>query len=63
MSSDTGTSVAEADFNGGRSAWMSFLIHYGRQVGLPLAVLGLIAIFSLSSEYFLNLQNFRNIGL
>ncbi len=63
MSSDTMTSVADTDFNGSRSAWVSFLMQYGRQVGLPLAVLGLIVIFALSSEYFLNLQNFRNIGL
>ena len=57
---DSGVGMAPVE---SRPAWVSFLIHYGRQIGLPLAVLGLIAIFASSSEYFLNLQNFRNIGL
>ena len=39
------------------------LIHYGRQIGLPLAVLGLITIFASTSDVFLSVQNFRNIGL
>lgn len=36
---------------------------YGRQVGLPLACLALVAFFGLTSDVFLNVQNFRNIGL
>ena len=67
MNSETVTGVTESEavqvHAESRPVWMTFLIHYGRQVGLPLAVLGLIAIFALSSEFFLNLQNFRNIGL
>lgn len=46
-----------------RSTLAGFLVHYGRQVGLPLAVAGLVAGFASSSDVFLSLQNFRNIGL
>lgn len=67
MSSETEAKYTEMKFDrrraGTQSAWVSFLIHYGRQVGVPLAVLALVVTFSLSSEFFLNVQNFRNIGL
>jgi len=36
---------------------------YGRQVGLPLACLALVVFFGVTSDVFLNVQNFRNIGL
>ncbi len=36
---------------------------HARQVGLPLACLALVAFFGASSDVFLNVQNFRNIGL
>lgn len=36
---------------------------HGRQVGLPLACLILVVFFGATSEVFLNVQNFRNIGL
>lgn len=52
-----------ASRQGSSAVGVEFLIHYGRQIGLPLAVLGLIVIFSTSSDVFLSLQNFRNIGL
>ena len=48
---------------GSRAVWVEFLVHYGRQIGLPLAVFGLIVIFGSSSDVFLSIQNFRNIGL
>lgn len=46
-----------------RSSVLGFLVQYGRQIGLPLAVLGLVVLFAATSNVFLSLQNFRNIGL
>ena len=39
------------------------VLRYGRQIGLPLAVVGLVVLFSSMSPFFLSVQNFRNIGL
>ena len=39
------------------------LTRYGRQIGVPLACLMLIAVFASTSDVFLSVQNFRNIGL
>jgi ribose transport system permease protein len=41
----------------------SFLRHNVRDIGLPLAVVALIVVFSLTSPAFGTLQNFRNIGV
>jgi ribose transport system permease protein len=41
----------------------AFVLRYGRQIGLPLAVLGLVVLFASLSPFFLSVQNFRNIGL
>lgn len=46
-----------------RSSVLEFLVRYGRQIGLPLAVLGLVVLFAATSNVFMSLQNFRNIGL
>lgn len=42
---------------------LEFLVRHGRYIGLPAAVLGLILIFASTSNVFLSVQNFRNIGL
>lgn len=39
------------------------LRHNARDIGLPLAVVGLIILFSLTSPVFGTVQNFRNIGV
>jgi len=39
------------------------VLRYGRQIGLPLAVVGLVVLFASMSPFFLSVQNFRNIGL
>jgi ribose transport system permease protein len=41
----------------------SFLRHNARDIGLPLAVVALIIVFSLTSPVFGTVQNFRNIGV
>ena len=42
---------------------VGFISAYGREVGLPAAVIVLIVIFSLSSNVFFTAQNIRNIGV
>lgn len=39
------------------------LQRYGREIGLPVIVLVMTIVFSLNSEVFLTLANFRNIGV
>jgi ribose transport system permease protein len=46
----------------GHSA-LEFLRRYGRQLGLPLVVVVLIAFFATASEVFFSIPNFRNIGV
>jgi ribose transport system permease protein len=36
---------------------------YGREIGLPIAVIALVIVFSLTSEVFFSAQNLRNIGV
>ena len=44
--------------------WLLNLVrHKVRDIGLPLAVIGLIVLFSILSPVFLTAQNFRNIGI
>lgn len=43
--------------------WKGFAQRHARDIGLPLAVLLLIILFSTYSENFLSLRNFRNIGV
>jgi ribose transport system permease protein len=42
---------------------LDMLRHYGRQVGLPLVVAALIALFAATSDVFFSVLNFRNIGV
>jgi ribose transport system permease protein len=47
-----------------RPEWLRNLVrHNVRDIGLPLAVIGLIVLFSILSPVFLTAQNFRNIGI
>ncbi|MEA2986234.1 MAG: ribose transport system permease protein, partial [Alphaproteobacteria bacterium] len=41
----------------------AYFVQHGREIGLPLAVLGLIVVFASFSDVFLSLANFRNVGL
>ena len=36
---------------------------YGREIGLPIVVLVLVLVFSISSDVFFTPQNLRNIGV
>jgi ribose transport system permease protein len=55
---------AEAPAAGGWPAALGTLAaRHGRQIGLPLACLILVVFFGATSDVFLNVQNFRNIGL
>ena len=47
----------------GRSMPVAFLQRYGREVGLPVIVIAMAIFFSVNSEVFLSLSNFRNIGV
>jgi ribose transport system permease protein len=59
-----GADRAETPAPGGWPALLAALIaRHGRQVGLPLACLTLVVFFGATSDVFLNVQNFRNIGL
>jgi ribose transport system permease protein len=42
---------------------VAFLRRYGREIGLPVIVLAMTIVFSLNSEVFLSVANFRNIGV
>jgi ribose transport system permease protein len=46
-----------------RERWRDFLRHNARDVGLPVAVVALIVLFSATSPVFATVQNFRNIGV
>jgi len=42
---------------------VAFLQRYGREIGLPIIVFAMAVFFSISSNVFLSLPNFRNIGV
>jgi len=46
-----------------RAKPVAFLQRYGREIGLPIIVLAMVVVFSINSEVFLTLPNFRNIGV
>ena len=46
-----------------RASALELLRHFGRQLGLPLVVIVLIAFFATASEVFFSIPNFRNIGV
>ena len=47
----------------GRSTPVAFLQRYGREIGLPIIVIAMVIFFSINSDVFLSLSNFRNIGV
>jgi ribose transport system permease protein len=47
----------------GRSTPVAFLQRYGRAIGLPIIVIVMAVFFSIESNVFLSLSNFRNIGV
>jgi ribose transport system permease protein len=49
--------------NGDRFKPVAFLQRYGREIGLPVIVVGLTVLFAANSEVFLSLPNLRNIGV
>ena len=66
MKTETSTRVIEVggrSLGAGRFAGASFLLLYGRQIGLPLAVSALLILFASLSDVFFTLSNFRNVGL
>jgi ribose transport system permease protein len=46
-----------------RAKPMAFLQRYGREIGLPVIVIAMVVFFSIYSNVFLSLANFRNIGV
>jgi ribose transport system permease protein len=46
-----------------RDSMRDFLRRNARDIGLPLAVIALVILFSVTSPVFLTVQNFRNIGV
>jgi ribose transport system permease protein len=50
-------------FPGRQERLRNLLRHNARDIGLPLAVIALIILFSAMSPVFLTVQNFRNIGI
>lgn len=47
----------------GRATPVAFLQRYGREIGLPIIVVVMVVFFSINSNVFLSLSNFRNIGV
>jgi ribose transport system permease protein len=48
---------------GDRFKPVAFFQRYGREIGLPVIVVALTALFAANSEVFLSVANFRNIGV
>lgn len=55
--------IEEKKPTGWRTATVTALTRYGRLIGVPLACLALVLLFAATSDVFLSVQNFRNIGL
>ena len=49
--------------DGAHQVLHSFALRHGREVVLPLVVVLMIAVFSLLSDVFLTVPNFRNVGV
>src|SRR6202021_2393157 len=60
ISEKTGNVPGQDD---GRSTPVAFLQRYGREVGLPVIVIVMAIFFSIDSNVFLSLSNFRNMGV
>ena len=42
---------------------LAFLQRYGREIGLPIIVMLMVIVFTVYSDVFMSLPNFRNIGV
>ena len=49
--------------DGAHQVLHSFALRHGREIVLPLVVVLMIAVFSLLSDVFLTVPNFRNVGV
>jgi ribose transport system permease protein len=64
MMESVGSEVERIDVALSRQSWFrNLLSHNVRDVGLPVAVIALIVLFSVLSPVFPTAQNFRNIGI
>jgi ribose transport system permease protein len=62
MNTDTAAQTAHHQAESRRSL-SGLLARHGREIGLPVAVVGLLTFFAFRSDVFLTAPNFRNIGL
>jgi ribose transport system permease protein len=46
-----------------RDRLLDLLRHHGREIGMPLVVVLLIAFFAVNSDVFFTVENFRNVGV
>lgn len=60
ISEKTGDAAGQDD---ARATPLAFLQRYGREIGLPFIVVAMVIFFSINSNVFLSLPNFRNIGV
>src|ERR1700729_3850027 len=64
MANPAGSKIERIEASPRRQDWMrDFLRRNARDIGLPLAVIALVILFSATSPVFLTVQNFRNIGV
>jgi len=64
MANSAGGEIKRAGAIAPRQEWLrNFLRNNARDIGLPLAVIALVILFSATSPVFATVQNFRNIGV
>lgn len=64
MADSAGGEIERAGAIPPRQEWLrNFFRHNARDIGLPLAVIALVILFSATSPVFATVQNFRNIGV
>jgi ribose transport system permease protein len=64
MANSAGGEIERAGAIPPRQEWLrNFLRNNARDIGLPLAVIALVILFSATSPVFATVQNFRNIGV
>ena len=63
MGTESSLRLQERRGFGARPQISAYFVQHGREIGLPLAVAGLVVVFSSFSDVFLSVANFRNVGL
>jgi ribose transport system permease protein len=63
IDTDTAVRTDKTRAKGARRTVATVIARHGREIGLPVAVIVLVAYFAYRSEVFLTVPNFRNIGL